>query len=277
MILDVTISSCGRWNYLYRTYTCLRRMVPRAVELCVHVADDAGYDFEAEPRTRRKIKQHTGKGKWFHDYFFPDIQDYSVCMEWLFNSVRSDVFYHTQDDWVFLKPVDLCSIVKILRTHGDINQVRFNKRSRPLGHRDPDYLKCFNMCAVRHEGTDLLRTIRWAPHPSINRVSFCIELIHRVKTTANSREEEIWYPSWWDSIARDIPMESTPLGSYLQQMKTAGLYLWGKAYSTPVIRHIGSEKSAIKDSFAIPCTRSYSFGKSSGVPDKVKRYLDKRK
>jgi hypothetical protein len=237
-MVDVTITGSGRWKYLERTVLSFRKMVTCSQPFRLLVTDDAGYSMSKNDTRTRIIESG-----WFDKYYFTERQDYSECVEWLFNNIESEFYFHLQDDWEFLSPIDLDPLIALMRKKRTINHIRFSKRVIQPALKKERWnklgrLKKYN---VTIGGIPLVAVPYWGLHPSVNRTAFVQK--HKVPRPSQKGRENAWKPSrfelyWLQTLFKGV--DRTNLKDF---QKKVGTYLFGQIGDAPMILHIGKERA----------------------------------
>jgi len=232
LVIDVTITGSGRWNYLVRTVKTFNRMIHCSEGFRFHVTDDAGYNLEKDPS--RKMIPKVG---WFADWHFTDNQDYGECMAWLFSRVQSDIFIHLQDDWVFTKKMDFDPLIALMRQHKTINQIRLSKR-KILSHlkKERTVRKSIPKKNVVIDSIPLVAAPKWACHPSLNRLSFVKSF--RLPCGKAAYKPARWEHEWQANIFRGVDRFKPA-----EHMMKRGCYIYGQIGDPAAILHIGEQRA----------------------------------
>jgi hypothetical protein len=143
----------------------------------------------------------------------------------LFNKIESPFFFHLEDDWKFLRDVNLDPLLSLMKKHPKIDHIRLSKerikqkawlyyRSQEI---TPEYLIDNLQCKI--DGIDLVLSSGWSFNPSLNRSDF-------VKTFVDT-EKMLRAP------------EAYLCNLYEESRSNAGTYIYGRIGDTPLVRDTG--------------------------------------
>ena len=237
-MIDVTITGSGRWKYLKRTIESFTQNVSCSERFRFLVTDDAGYHCESNG-TRKAIVDSGVFDAWH----FTKRQDYSECIAWLYANLKSEFFFHLQDDWEFLKPVNLDPLIALMRHHRSINHIKFNKR-KTRATLKPEAWNHLGKLPKRNtviDGIPLVAYPYWAMHPSLNRTSF----VHRFKVPRSGQKEydRAFKPSRWERYWLQTLFVGVDRKNPKDSCRKVGTYIYGKIGSPPYILHIGEDRA----------------------------------
>ena len=243
-MIDVTITGSGRWNLLKRTIKSFKEHVHCSEEFRFLVTDDAGYKkMNRGDKSPNKTREKIVSSGLFDKWFFSDVQDYGDCVKWLFSNLKSEFYFHLQDDWEFLIDVDLDSLIHLMRKKPTINHIRFMKRTiRPRMKSEIwNNLGKLSKTNVEILGIKLVAAPYWAMHPSLSRTSFVQKIPLPSKKQDRTHKPGRWERYWLQNVFKGIDRTN-----YKDYSKNAGTYIFGQIGDPPTILHIGGEQRALK-------------------------------
>ncbi|MFA5099975.1 MAG: hypothetical protein WC547_03730 [Candidatus Omnitrophota bacterium] len=143
----------------------------------------------------------------------------------LFGKIESPFFFHLEDDWKFLRDVNLDPLLALMEKHPKIDHIRLNKeriRNKAwLYYRSeeitPEYLRDNLQCRI--DNIDLVLSYGWSFNPSLNRSSF-------VKTCADKQQ-----------MLKDP--ESYVCRTYEDTHENTGTYIYGRIGDRPLVLDTG--------------------------------------
>jgi len=152
---------------------------------------------------------------------------HAEAINYLFNRVRSPFFFHLEDDWLFLKKIDLDPMIEIMQNHDDIDQIRFNKQRTKdyawlyhISTEDiPKYRKPNRNTVLN--GMNMVQTWVWSFNPSIGRTA----TVQSVMPFPPFPNPEKYLCYRYDKI-----------------YGTRGAYIWGRIGDRAAVRDIGYER-----------------------------------
>jgi hypothetical protein len=155
-----------------------------------------------------------------------DNQRRAVCL--LFDKLSSPFFFHLEDDWVFLRPVDLDALVGLMRNHPFIDHIRLSKeRIKPkawLYHTSEDISEevLADNAQVEIGGIALVKTHTWSFNPSLART----EVVKRF----------VSLPAGWYNAEQYLSRH------YPEAAPRRGVYILGRIGDPPLVRDIGRNR-----------------------------------
>ncbi len=180
----------------------------------------------------------------------------------LFKRLQSEYYFHLEDDWSFLRSIDLDAIIQVMKHNQNIHHIRFSKErirkptdlmKKNLARTNELYLlpgKEINM-----GGLDLVRSSIWSLNPHIARTS----IVKQFK-----------------AIPLDINPESFLSKSYSDKFRMPGLYIYGKYGDPPYVSDIGRPCCIIKKAQTIiEIIKDPSLIKRKNRIKKLERYMGK--
>lgn len=151
---------------------------------------------------------------------------HAEALNYLFGRIESPYYFHLEDDWVFLKRIDIDPLIEIMQTH-DIDQIRFNKQRTKdyawlyhISTEDiPKYRKPNRNTVLN--GMNLVQTWVWSFNPSIGRAS----TVQSIMPFPVSPNPEKYLCHKYDEI-----------------YSTRGAFIWGRIGDKAAVHHIGLER-----------------------------------
>ena len=159
---------------------------------------------------------------------YPPIgQGGSMCT--LIDLVQTEFYLTLEDDWEFLRDIDLDPVEKLMKNNLDINQITWHKR--PV----MDHKGNFQKVHIVRDGIDLVVSPHWNMLPSLCRLSF-------IKPFFKDAIDGIDPNFNWTLNAKikGLPHTTTPLmrdHEWVQQ--NMGTYFFGKHGEETFIFHLG--------------------------------------
>lgn len=152
---------------------------------------------------------------------------HALALRNLFQRIQTPLFFHLEDDWLFLENIDLDMLIGIMQGHAHIDQIRLSKeRIKPkawlyyLSEEISDKLLALNI-QVEIDNVALVKTPTWSFNPSLNRTSIIKHFVN-------------------------LPLTTKP-ESYLCQKYPVicghqGTYIFGRIGDAPKVKDIGRSK-----------------------------------
>lgn len=151
---------------------------------------------------------------------------FANAVNYLFKRLRSEYYFHLEDDWVFLKPiVDLNTIIKVMKNNRNIHNIVFGKErikkpnrkmKKSLAKKNELYLVPGEQINI--DGIDLIESNIWSLNPHVARTSIVKQFV---------------------DIPEDINPEDFLFKKYHNMFSSPGLYIYGKYGDPPYVRDIG--------------------------------------
>ena len=101
----------------------------------------------------------------------------------LLNDVKTKYYIYLQEDWKFLKEIDVDKIIDVMEKNDDIKQVWFPKKLEGKTYK----LYCRDV--INRNGLNLIPWHRWAFLPHIGRTDFVRDIWSKGKVNSNDRPE----------------------------------------------------------------------------------------
>ena len=151
----------------------------------------------------------------------------SEAVNYLFARIESPYCFHLEDDWIFLKEIDLDDLIQVMKKNKNIHHIRFNKmRTKDyawlyhLSDEDSiEFRKPNHNCKI--DGIDLVRTHVWSFNPSIARTSVVKSLV---------------------PVPLDTSCEKYFCNRYDHMFIEKGTYIWGRIGDEAAVRDIGRNR-----------------------------------
>lgn len=187
---------------------------------------------------------------------------FSGAVNYLFKKLQSEHYFHLEDDWLFLKPIDLDAVMEAMKNNKDIHSVRFSKErvkkpdrgmEKSLAKKNELYLLPGR--EVNIGGIDLIETNIWSLNPHIARASIVKQFL---------------------DIPGDINPEEFLSKRYFSAFNSPGLYIYGRYGDSPCVRDIGRPPRVIKKvKTIIEIIKDLSLIKKENRIKKLERYIGK--
>jgi len=149
----------------------------------------------------------------------------AIC--YLYRRIESPIFFHLQDDWVFLKKINLDPLMEIMNKYVDIDHIRFSKEKIKektwLYHLSEEVSDEYLVpnTELNIDGLPFVHTLTWSFNPSLARTSV-------VKKFTN--------------IPEGIRAETFICKNYPIIFNHQGTYIYGKIGSPPTVKDIGRNR-----------------------------------
>jgi len=177
---------------------------------------------EVERKTGSKVNVtiNTSLSKNFHE-------NLTNATNYLFRQIRTKFYLHLQDDWVFLKKVNLEPLIKLMEEHPNIDHIRFSKEKikekswlyHLSGEVSEEYLAPNEEVVI--DGIPLVKTPVWSFNPHIGRTSIIKNFI---------------------DIPIGVRAETYVCHLYPKATNNNGIYLKGRIGDDPIVKDIGRNK-----------------------------------
>lgn len=251
------------------TSTCRKQFETTYASFMKNVRYDKGFRFIIHIDVLEKNKRYLPRLLEFLKY--NNIKDVRVntgnntfanAINHLFKKLQSEYYFHLEDDWIFLKPIDLNAIIQVMKDNEGIHGIRFSKEDikRPgnrmkknLAGRNELYLLPGE--EIHIDGLDLIKSNMWSLNPHVGRTSV-------VKQFAD--------------IPLDINPESFLSKWYFEKFSQPGLYIYGKYGYPAYVSDIGRPCCIIKKAQTIiDIIKDPSLIKRKNRIKRLERYLGK--
>ena len=179
-----------------------------------------------ENSQRLKIDQIIFSDEWQH---------IGGSIEKLITHVQSPVYFHLEDDFIFLKSIDFDAILPCFE-NDTVNMIRFNRLRNVANWWDAILRPC------QMAGIDLLAVSSWAFNPSLVRTQKMREFIKSGYVTRYRASEDILVGAYWADIAAK---------GFDAAHKKWGTFIYGQIGDGPAVQHIGQR--IIEESSAASC------------------------
>ena len=146
------------------------------------------------------------------------------AIDYLFSKIETPFYLHLEDDWIFLKYIELDPLIVLMEKHHDVDVVRFSKEQIKekiwlyylSDEVTEEYLAPNVQCLI--DNVPLVQSPVWSFNPHLGRTSI-------VKNMT------------------DMPKDQNPekyiCFKYLKEDKRNGIYIYGKIGDSPVVKDIG--------------------------------------
>ena len=215
-MLDVTMTCTMRPELLIKTLRSFAQQVRHAgqVRIIANI-DPIGPSTQAD--IDKIIRACATSNDWGYKINWAIIPCFSAAVQWVWEQVESPIFLHLEDDWVFLKPVDMADIYKAFELFPKLGHLCLRKK----------HIKRGKVRKVTKDSyiTYKLGLKKYGLPPSFWRS----ELVQAVAPHLDLKEDpekQLW--------------ESRPVGSRIARWKPA---YFGKIGETPWVKDIGREWS----------------------------------
>jgi hypothetical protein len=152
--------------------------------------------------------------------------DFANSINYLLRRIETDYYFHLEDDWLFLKEIELDPLIDLMRRNEEVNQIRFSKEQ--IIQVDPSIIEEFNKRnelfllpgeQATIDGINLIKSYIWSLNPHIARLSVVRKLL-------------------------DIPSGINPENYFCKKYSqifnsSSGLYIYGMIGESPYVKDIG--------------------------------------
>lgn len=187
---------------------------------------------------------------------------FSGAVNYLFKKLQSEHYFHLEDDWLFLKPIDLNAVMEVMKNNKNIHSIRFSKEQikkpdrrikKSLARKNELYLLPGR--EVNIGGIDLIETNIWSLNPHVARTSIVKQFL---------------------DIPEGINPEEFLSKRYFSVFDSPGLYTYGKYGDSPYVRDVGRPCYVIKKAKTIiEIIKDPSLIKKENRIKKLERYIGK--
>jgi len=187
---------------------------------------------------------------------------FANAINYLFKRVGTEYYFHLEDDWMFLKSVNLNTIMQVMKNNKDIHHIRFSKEQiktpndrikRALCKKNELYLLPGEQINIG--GIDLIRSNIWSLNPHVARTSIVKQFV---------------------DIPEDINPENYLFKKYINTFNSPQLYIYGRYGDSPYIRDIGRPSYLVrKAKKIIEIIKEPSLIKKENRMKKLERYIGK--
>ena len=162
--------------------------------------------------------------------FSDDWQHIGGSIETLLSHVRSPIYCHLEDDFIFLKPINLDAILPCFK-NDTVNMIRFNRLRNEVNWWDTILRPC-QMAAI-----DLLAVNSWSFNPSLVRTAKMREFLKLAYVKRYRASEDILVGAYRSDIAAN---------GFEAAHRKWGTFIYGQIGDGPAVQHIG--KRVIEES-----------------------------
>jgi hypothetical protein len=149
------------------------------------------------------------------------------AVTYLYGQIKTPFYFHLEDDWIFLRKVNLDPLIDLMEKHPYIDNIRFSKEKIKekawmfhLSDVVSDEFLVPNK-QVEIDGIPLVQTPTWSTNPSLARTAVVKEFIN---------------------IPEDTRLESYICNNYPRIFKHQGTYIYGKIGDPRIVLDIGRNK-----------------------------------
>jgi hypothetical protein len=157
---------------------------------------------------------------------------FANAVSYLLKAVETEFYFHLEDDWVFLKQMDITPLVLLMRTHSHIAQIRFSKEPlvRPdsrtiekLAERGELYLLPGQQSFM--DGIPLIESGIWSLNPHLARASIAKQFC---------------------GIPHNINPENYLFRQYVRGFGANGLFTYGVYGDSAYVKDIGRPSIVVR-------------------------------
>jgi hypothetical protein len=175
----------------------------------------------------RRLEVHSGFEVKLRINSNPDNNWYTAhtkAVNYLFNKIETPYYFHLEDDWIFIKYVDLDPLIKLMNANKYIDHIRFSKEiikeKAWLYHLSDEISEEYLVPNVEVviDGIPLVRTPLWSFNPHLGRSSVIKNFIN-------------------------IPPNNNPekyvCHKYLEIVKEGHTYIYGRIGDSAFVKDLG--------------------------------------
>jgi hypothetical protein len=187
---------------------------------------------------------------------------FAGAVNYLFKKLESEYYFHLEDDWLFLKPIDLDAIIEVMKNNKNMHSVIFSReRIKKPDHRMKEFLAKKNDIyllpgrEVNLGGMNFVESNIWSLNPHVARSETAKQLL---------------------DIPIDINPEAFLSGRYFSVFTPPGLYNYGGYGDLPCVRDIGRPNYVVrKIRTIIDIIKNPALIKKENRMEMLERYLGK--
>lgn len=152
---------------------------------------------------------------------------HALAIGYLFSRIETPFYFHLEDDWLFLKKIDLDSIVRLMEKYSFIDHIRFSRRQigekTRLYHLSDEITEEYLTpnIEVVIDGISLVQIPTWSFNPHLGRTSV-------IKNFANLQISE--------------NPEKYICHKYQEVSENGKIYIYGKIGDRAIIKDLGRNK-----------------------------------
>ena len=148
----------------------------------------------------------------------------------LLRHVETKYYFHLEDDWIFLRGIELDPLIHLFNTNAAMNHIRFSKETI-LPYDELYYLRKLKFIPVGYDGfrtrnvvidrVGLVETMNYSANPNISRSDHFKKMLH--------------------VLSLDIEQQFS-LRSFLKKTilrRASGYYIYGQIGDAAAVKHIG--------------------------------------
>lgn len=223
-LLDVIVTSSAR-DTIFRTIESFLENVRFSGQFRFNVNVDCCYS-----RNVQKIENlFRGLSTGYFTVNDPPL-GFTRSVARLIRAVKTEYYFHLEDDWLFLRPIALDELITLLDNHGEIKHIRFSKE-KILPFDELYYLRKLKFVPMGYQGfktrnvfveeTPLVETMNYSANPNISRTKHFRRIPY-----VNSLDIE----------------QQFALHSFVKKVifrRRSGYYIYGRIGDSASIQHIG--------------------------------------
>jgi len=185
---------------------------------------------------------------------------FANAVNYLHGRLESEYYFNLEDDWIFLRQIDLDSVMQVMKNNENIHNIRFSKErikkpdliaKKRLAKSNELYLLTGDQVSLG--GTDLIESTLWSLNPHIARTLIAKQFPH---------------------IPEGTNPENFLFKKYNSKFTVSGLYIYGKYGDPPYVKDIGRHCFLVKKIKTISeILRNPSLIKKQDRMKKMERYL----
>lgn len=201
-----SVSYAGNYNYIVNVDVLNRKYLPSLLRY-----------FEKMKITNIHINENP-KG-------FNHSHTKAIC--YLYGKVNTPVFFHLQDDWIFLKKIELDPLIKLMEKYSYIDHIRFSKekiKERAWLYYLSDEVSEEYLVPNKQVGIDgisVVQTPTWSFNPSLVRTSVAKK---------------------FTNISEGTRAETYICKNYPTMLNHQGTYIFGKIGDSRTVKDTGRNK-----------------------------------
>jgi len=149
------------------------------------------------------------------------------AIKYLYRRVTSPVFFHLEDDWLFLKRIDLDPLIQLMHDHPHIDHIRLSRSTIPergwlyhLSERPSEEFMADHH-NVEIDGIELVQTHTWSFNPSLARANVA---------------------KCFTDIPAGTEAEKYTCHEYAKRFDHDGCYLYGRIGDSAAVKDIGRSR-----------------------------------
>lgn len=219
-ILDVVITSSGRKTIFATMDSFLSKVKFSGSFRFIVNVDLCNKDHLEQIKARFKDLDV----KCFNVNYQP--RGFTRAVDFVIRRVETPVYFHLEDDWIFLSEINLDPFLELFQTNSNLNHICFSKK-KILYYNELFYLRkikfipvdcdLFKTKNVTIGGIDLVKTITYSTNPNLSRTSHF---------------QKLWR-TYYLNVEQQFALQNFLLGG------RRGYYISGQIGDEAVVNHIG--------------------------------------